>query len=313
MSILVHKPSGYITITDDTKDIFENDPENILIALRLAIQHRMLIDDKTTKEILKHKELVKSIPKENVTKQFRMMLKCNKPIIEIFTEFSDIIALLIPEIKSCIGFNQNNKYHQHEVYEHMLYVVDGCDTEDFEIKLAALLHDIGKPASYTVDDAGWGHFYGHPEASYEIAKKVLQNDFTLGNDENDMILDLVRYHDIAIASTQKAVRRLLINHGKNFVYKWVILKGSDKKDHINITNWRYNSDLEFIKEETERLVLTNNDIDLMLNGHDVMRLLGIPESPHVGYVLKTIKQEVKEGLLENTYGKLRKRALELKD
>lgn len=72
----------------------------------------------------------------------------------------EAIFLLIPELKICNGFNQNNKWHIYDVFEHILHVVSGVNN-NLCLRLAALFHDIGKPQTYTEDENGVGHFYNH--------------------------------------------------------------------------------------------------------------------------------------------------------
>jgi len=103
---------------------------------------------------------------------------------------------LIPELKECKGFIQNNDWHIYDVYEHILHVVAGVDT-NICLRLSALFHDIGKPLTYTEDANGIGHFYNHWNKSIEIFKKY-QNKFELSNKEISLIIALIFYHDINI-------------------------------------------------------------------------------------------------------------------
>ena len=76
---------------------------------------------------------------------------------------------LLPELKICKGFQQNNPWHPYDVYEHILRVVDGVP-DNLYLRTAALFHDIGKPAKYYEDENGIGHFPGHWDESNEIFK-----------------------------------------------------------------------------------------------------------------------------------------------
>jgi len=107
-----------------------------------------------------------------------------------------VIFELIPELKSCKGFNQNSKWHIYDVYEHILNVVSKVEP-NICLRLSALFHDIGKPLTYTEDDNGIGHFYNHWNKSNEIFKKY-QNKFKLSDKEISLITNLIFYHDINI-------------------------------------------------------------------------------------------------------------------
>ena len=84
------------------------------------------------------------------------ILLSEKPSILIKQNEEDIFKL-IPELKRCKGFNQNNPWHPYDVYEHILHVVDNVDN-DLILRLIALFHDIGKPEVYKEDEQGIGNF-----------------------------------------------------------------------------------------------------------------------------------------------------------
>ena len=94
----------------------------------------------------------------NIDKLISILLE-NKPSEKI-KQNEDYMFSLIPELKLCKGFNQNNPWHIYDVYEHILRVIDGVPNT-LELRLAALFHDLGKPFVYTEDDMGIGHFYQH--------------------------------------------------------------------------------------------------------------------------------------------------------
>ena len=111
------------------------------------------------------------------------------------------ILKLIPELKLCVGFNQNSKWHIYDVYEHILHVVSGV-SDNKCLRIAALFHDIGKPLTYTEDNNKVGHFYGHWDASVLIFKKY-QDLFCLTDEEKKLIINLIFYHDIDVEKLSK--------------------------------------------------------------------------------------------------------------
>ncbi len=94
------------------------------------------------------------------------ILTINKPSV-LIKEKEDEVFDLIPELKPCKGFKQHSIWHQYDVYEHILHVVDNVD-DCIELRLAALFHDLGKPETFELDNQGRGHFPGHCEVSQEI-------------------------------------------------------------------------------------------------------------------------------------------------
>jgi tRNA nucleotidyltransferase (CCA-adding enzyme) len=104
---------------------------------------------------------------------------------------------LIPELRVCKGFNQNNEWHVYDVYEHILHVVEGVPS-NLVLRLAALFHDIGKPECYTVDSNGVGHFYGHWNESLRIFSDF-SNKHGIDFSVSSLVSKLIFYHDINIS------------------------------------------------------------------------------------------------------------------
>lgn len=115
------------------------------------------------------------------------IIRCNENAIFSF----------IPELKRCKGFDQKNEWHVYDVYEHILHVVDNVN-QNLVIRLAALFHDIGKPFSYTEDENGVGHFYGHWEVSQRIFIEFA-NKYNIDVYIRDNVSQLIYFHDINLS------------------------------------------------------------------------------------------------------------------
>lgn len=291
----------------------KEDPLRILRAIRFAITLKCVIDNNTQEAMLNNKELLINISKERITSEFKKMLTSGNSIRYNFLKFSDIITEIIPEMKNCVGFDQHNRYHTHNVYEHILYVVDYCDTTDFEIKMAALLHDIAKPEAYTVDEQGFGHFYGHPAMSRQKSEPVLLNDFRLTYDETRNILDLIEYHDNDIKETTKAVKRFLNKIGPELLEKWFILKHADRTDHI-YPDHKHDLDIPKLKELYQEIMEEEQCFTLKslnISGNDIMDLFKIKPGKAVGIILNRLLDEVMAEEVENDNEQLKIRATQI--
>lgn len=104
---------------------------------------------------------------------------------------------LIPELEKCKGFEQNSDWHVYDVFEHILHVTDNV-SPNIVLRLAALFHDVGKPFSYTEDEKGIGHFYGHWEISQKIFDKFAIKH-NIDKSISNIISNLIYYHDINIS------------------------------------------------------------------------------------------------------------------
>jgi tRNA nucleotidyltransferase (CCA-adding enzyme) len=86
--------------------------------------------------------------------------------------FTPIFLQVIPELSKSVNFQQRSPHHAYDVFTHTAYVVENTP-RDLALRWAALLHDVGKPATFTQDQNGRGHFYGHADVSAEMANNIL--------------------------------------------------------------------------------------------------------------------------------------------
>lgn len=136
---------------------------------------------------------------------------------------------LIPELKSCKGFNQNNIWHVFDVYEHILHVIDNVDCS-LVLRVSALFHDIGKPVVYVEDSNKVGHFPYHWIESLKIFDKYKDN-FNLTILELDHIKKLILYHDININKLDEKRYNEFISdfNDKDLLKELFIIKRADLK------------------------------------------------------------------------------------
>lgn len=168
----------------------------------------------------------------------------------VLKENEEEIFKLIPELNICKGFNQNNKWHIYDVYEHILHVVSKTEA-NLCLRLAALFHDIGKPKTYTEDEFGIGHFYNHWNESVKIFKKY-QDKFNLPEDETLLITNLIFYHDINIEKlSSKEINKMLEEIGHKNVNLLFFLKKAD----LLSQNPEYHHLLENIAKQEEKINL----------------------------------------------------------
>lgn len=305
---------GIIRTVRNPKDRLTEDALRILRGLRFAITFGFDIDKDTFQAMLDCRSLLNYVSKERVTDEFRKMFITGKPIKKWFLQGAPIIFTLIPELEPCFHFEQNNPYHKHDVYEHLLEVTDACETQKFEIKMAALLHDIGKPASYVTDELGSGHFYGHPKISFQISRQVFDLDFRLTNDEANRIGSLVLNHDVTIALTEKSVKRALNKFGTDFMEDYFILHKADVLDHIipegTNKDWTKVDELRELYDKVLNEKPCFRIRDLAINGNDVKNILHIKGGPLIGEILKYLLDGVIDQKFENTKLDLEKAVLQ---
>ena len=173
------------------------------------------------------------------------ILTLNKPSIYIKL-YEDIIFDLIPELKISKGFNQNNKWHIFDVYNHILSVVDNVEC-DLNLRYAALFHDIGKPYVYTEDEDGIGHFYGHWDKSDELFLKFAKRNLFSEEDINQ-ISKLIKYHDINFEClNEEELDEIISNFSRDELIMLFKLKKADLLSQNN--EYHYLLDKYFIQSK----------------------------------------------------------------
>lgn len=282
---------------------FKEDPLRIMRALRFSITKGFQLDAPTQKAMVDCKDMLNNISKERITAELRKILTAGVDIQPYFanSDMMKIIKVIIPELEPCMHFEQHNKYHHQDVYNHILSVVDNCKTDKFEIKLAALLHDIGKPQTYVTDAEGWGHFYGHAKVSRDIAETVIDERLSLTAREKDLVLTLVEHHDMEVHVTEKCARRMLNKFDRDFLSDFCILRQADRDDHVNLDPNRplvnLNDFMATVDEEIKKNAAVKVS-DLAVRGNDLMDTFHI-SGPTVGQTLKALLDAVMDEKVTN--------------
>lgn len=282
---------------------FKEDPLRIMRALRFSITKGFQLDAATQKAMVDCKDILNNISKERITAELRKILTAGVDIQPYFanSDMMKIIKVIIPELGPCMHFEQHNKYHHQDVYNHILSVVDNCKTDKFEVKLAALLHDIGKPQTYVTDAEGWGHFYGHAKVSRDIAETVIDERLSLTAREKDLVLALVEHHDMEVHVTEKCARRMLNKFDRDFLSDFCILRQADRDDHVNLDPNRPLVNLNDFMATVDEEIKKNTAVkvsDLAVRGNDLMDTFHI-SGPTVGQTLKALLDAVMDEKVTN--------------
>lgn len=289
---------GIIRCVRNPDDRFREDALRILRALRFASTYGFAIEEKTAAAIHRNKGLLKNISAERIRDELCKMI-CGKGALDILLEYSDVMAVIIPELEPCIGFDQNNRYHMYTVYDHIVHAVDQYIGDDVSIKMALLLHDTGKPECYTEDHNG-GHFYGHGGASKRIAEDVMTR-LRFNNTTKDEVVALVQYHDAEIHPSTNAVKRWLNRIGHELFDKLISIRMADICAHSEINRHERLMECKKIREIADKIIEDQQCFtikDLAVNGRDVMAY-GVDSGPMVGEILKHLLDKVMNGEIEN--------------
>jgi tRNA nucleotidyltransferase (CCA-adding enzyme) len=171
---------------------FNEDALRILRALRFASVLNFRIDCKTEESISENLHLIRNVANERIRVELLKLLQ-GVGVEKILTDYKEVFFSIIPELRDTDNLKQNNRYHVYDVWTHTIKVVAGVRNTPV-LRMAALLHDIGKPSCLKTDDSGRTHFKGHAQKGAEIAESILRK-LKFSNKEIEEITMLIQLHD----------------------------------------------------------------------------------------------------------------------
>lgn len=299
-----------IRCVGDAEERFVEDGLRILRALRFSSILGFDIEEETKNAIHKMKHLLEGISKERIYTEFTKLL-CGMDVRRVLGEYYDVIAVFIPEILPCVGFDQHNMHHCYDVWEHTLVTLESIDADPL-LRWTMLCHDLGKPETYSEDDNG-GHFYGHYKNSSEISKRILKR-LKASNEMTDTVTLLVYHHDSVTPETEKSVRKLVVKLGERNTRLMLKIKFADAAGQAPFQFEERKAYLERLGVILEEVLASECCLsirDMAVNGHDLFNI-GIPKNERMGIIINTLFCEIVEGKLENKKETLLRRASELK-
>ena len=300
--------AGILRCVGEPDKRFDEDALRILRALRFSAVLGFAIEEKTAAGIHRNQGLLNDIAAERIQVELLKLL-CGKNVLSVLRAYPDVIGVFWPEVLPMVGFDQRNHHHCYDVWEHTIHAVAAVPPEP-ELRCAALLHDIGKPATFTVDENGVGHFRGHAAVSEELADGMLRR-LKCATDFRETVVRLVEWHDRDIPRTDKAVRRALGKLGERDLRRLIALK---RADNLAQSPTYFGRQRELDKGEAILNRLLAEDAcfslkQLAVNGKDLTEM-GL-SGPIVGQVLNTLLNWVIDGDVPNEREALLKTAAEL--
>ncbi len=296
-----------ITCVGDPRKRFEEDALRIMRALRFSSELGFDIDETAAAAIFEMKELLKTVSAERFSKELVLLLSGKSPY-GVLSRFYEVLAVVIPEILPCVGFEQHSRYHAYDIWTHIAYSAE-YSARIPDVRLALMLHDIGKPRCFTLDDEGKGHFKGHELISADMAADILKR-LKFPSDTVERIEKLIKFHYITPIDDKKVVRRLISKLGQeDFFLLMEVMKGDNRAkrsfcfERVRIIDLMVNRAEELIAEE-DCFKLS----DLAVSGNDMLSI-GL-EGRKVGEALDMLLEAVIDEKTENTRESLMKYAEE---
>ena len=216
--------SGVLRCVGAPRQRFSEDALRILRALRFSAVLGFSVEGETAAAAHAMAPLLDKVAAERLREELLKLL-CGKNVVPVLLEYPDVLGVFIPELLPAVGCDQRNRHHCYTVWEHIARSV-GFAAPESVLRMTMLLHDLGKPACMTLDEAGEGHFKGHAAVSCTMSRTILQR-LRFDKRSAERILTLVKRHDAPIEPTERAVRRLLNRLGEEGARQLLQVKRAD--------------------------------------------------------------------------------------
>jgi putative nucleotidyltransferase with HDIG domain len=314
---------GQVAAPGDPRERIAEDPLRMLRAVRFAAQPGFGLDPTLAAAIREGAPLLQRVAPERIGQEWGRILLTGRPAwaMEQLRELG-LLVQFVPELLEAVGVVQN-EYHAWPVWDHLLIALEQVELGPpgdqgetaatptpasglasapsperrvLSLRLAALLHDVGKPSTLSIDEDGRRHFYRHELIGAEMAEAILTR-LRFDNETRDRVVHLIRYHmDLHFDTppSDAALRRMLRRIGPEHMNDLIQLRRADR-----IASGTREGDLGAetiaILQAIERVLAQDAALkvtDLAITGLDVIQSLAIKSGPVVGQTLEMLLQEV---------------------
>lgn len=297
---------GVIRCVGCAKERFTEDALRILRALRFSAQLGYTIEEETGQAIRELAPSLAAISAERIAAELVKLLVSPHPDYLRQAYDMGVTAVILPELDHCMETPQNHPHHCYTVGEHILHSLWGVPAVK-DMRLAMLLHDIGKPRTLETDRRGITHFHGHPAVSARMAEEILRR-LKLDNDTIVTVRRLVEFHDYGnnVNPTPAIVRRAMNRIGEDIFARLLIVK---RADIMAQSEYRRREKLDLVDawdREYRGIVARRQCIslkNLAVGGKDLIAA-GVKPGPELGAILQQMLEHVLEEPEDNTREKL---------
>ncbi len=303
-----------IAAVGDPHQRFEEDALRMLRAVRLSAELNFAIEAQTAAGIAGNASQLGKISKERIRDELVRILMSPRPMQAIYVaQKLGVLKYVLPQIEEGIGIDQNQA-HSFDVFEHLLRSLQCAADKDWplEVRLAALLHDVGKPATrqWSEEKKDWT-FHGHEVVGARMAKDILR-DLKFPKETLERVTSLIRWHMFFSdpdTVTLSAVRRIITNVGKEHIKELLDLRicdrigtGRPKEQPFRLRKYMSMVD-EALRDPITVALLKIDGVKLME--------LGQKAAPRIGWILHALLEEVLDDPKKNTAEYLENRALDM--
>ena len=288
---------------------FSDDPLRMMRACYFASKLSLEIEPECLLSIQNNSERISIVSQERITNELFKILGTDRPSIGLnILQQSGLMQYVFPEISIMYGLDQSNEYHHKDIFYHTLEVVDNAAklSNNVDLRLAALVHDIAKPKTRRLSKSKGYTFYGHDDVGARMLKGVAES-MKFSNSNRDFITKLTALHlrPISLAKkevTDSAIRRLIVDAGEEIDDLMTLCRADiTTKNPKNISKYLANFDRvdKRIKEVTEIDKL--KAFQSPVRGDEIMKMFNLSPGKEVGKIKTMIEDAIINGEIKNDY------------
>lgn len=289
-----------IRCVGEPEERFTEDALRMMRAVRFSGQLGYEIEEKTGQAVTQLASALSKISAERIcTELTKLMVSPHPDYLRKAYELG-MTKVFLPEFDAVMTTPQNNPHHCYSAGEHILHSLNYVRAEKV-LRFAMLFHDLGKAVTRTTDEEGIDHFHGHVEKSADMADQIMKR-LRFDNDTREKVVRLVKYHDLEIGLTPKAVRRAIVKVGQELFPYLLEVKRADVLAQSMFQREEKEAELQQLEAIYQEVIAKNDCTSvkmLAVNGRDLIQA-GMKPGKELGETLQRLLELVLEDPSLNT-------------